>query len=78
MAISRKEFLTMLEKILQIEADSLTEETHLKNLEKWDSLALVALIAMVEENFGVRLTPDTIYDLKTMGNLISMLGDKIS
>ncbi len=54
--------------------DKVTDDTHFKQLDKWDSITLMTLQQSLQSNFGVKLslkdimTSETIADLKSKCN----------
>ena len=76
--MTKKEFLALLEDMLEANAGSMTGEESLNELEGWDSLAVMGFIAMVDQNFGVTLSPPKIAKSKSVQDLIVLLGDKIT
>ncbi|MGW8159237.1 MAG: acyl carrier protein [Desulfoprunum sp.] len=76
--MTRKEFLAELEEVLEADSGSIIGNEVLSDLEGWDSLAVMAFIAMVDEKFDTNLAPSKIADSKTVGDLIDLLGDKIT
>jgi len=71
--MKKKELLLMFEEIVEADPDTLTGEELIEDLESWDSLAIVNLIALVDENFGITLSPEKIMNSKTVNELISLL-----
>lgn len=71
--MTKKELLQMLEEIVEADPDTLTGEELIEDLENWDSLAIVNFIALVDENFGITLSPGKIMNSKTVDQLISLL-----
>ena len=63
----------MLEEIVEADPDTLTGEELIEDLENWDSLAVVNFIALVDENFGITLSPEKIMNSKTVNELVSLL-----
>ena len=63
----------MLEEIVEADPDTLTSEELIEDLENWDSLAVVNFIALVDENFGITLSPEKIMNSKTVNELVSLL-----
>ena len=57
--MTRQEFLTTLQEMLQCDME-LHEDTVLTDLEEWDSLAFMVVIAFFDKNFGQRITFDTL------------------
>jgi acyl carrier protein len=58
----------------ELPTEALTPDTYFRDIDEWDSLAALSLIAMADEEFGVKLsaedirTSDTIEDLFTKIN----------
>jgi len=71
--LTKKELVQMLEEIVEADPDTLTGEELIEDLEGWDSLAVVNFIALVDENFGITLSPEKIMNSKTVNELVSLL-----
>ena len=76
--MTKREFLSELEEILEADPGSLKGDEPLPGLEGWDSLAVVSLIAMVDEQFGVTLSPKEIAKAASIADIVRLLGDKIA
>ena len=50
--MNREEKLEIIADILEVEADELQEDTVLDDFETWDSVAVLSVIAMMDEKFG--------------------------
>jgi acyl carrier protein len=48
------------------DAALITAETIFRNLEEWDSLTALSLIAMVDEEYSLKLTGDDIKNASTL------------
>ncbi len=68
-----QEKLNLLEELLDIEKDTLEENVELKQLSQWDSMAVIAVIAMFDEEFGKTLTPGEIKQFKTVKDIIDQM-----
>ncbi|MDP4180458.1 MAG: phosphopantetheine-binding protein [Bacillota bacterium] len=68
-----KEKLNMLEDLLDIERDSLNEDLGLDEVENWDSMAVIALIAMFDESFEKVLTPAEVKKFKTIKDIVDQM-----
>ena len=75
--MTKKELIEMLEEIVEAEPNTLTGEERLEDLQSWDSLAVVNFIALVDENFGIILSPEKIMKSETINQLILLLGGHI-
>lgn len=75
--MKKSEFLAKLEQVLELKHGAITGKESLDAVAGWDSLAIMAFIAMVDESFGVSLSPGSIAQAKTVEDLAGLLGDKI-
>ncbi|RXM52040.1 MULTISPECIES: phosphopantetheine-binding protein [unclassified Chryseobacterium] len=66
-------FLEKLQEELE-EKETLTPETKLKDLENYDSISLLSVIAFVDENFNQQLDPDQFKDMETVSDLMNIIG----
>ena len=53
---------------------TLQPETNLKSLESYDSLALLTIIAFVDENFNKKVEAKHFKDIKTIDDLMMVIG----
>lgn len=44
-----------------------------RDLEEWDSLTALSLIAMLDENYNVKLTGDQLKNLETLNDIFNLL-----
>ena len=56
-------------------SDPEKEETEIGELDEWDSLRNVQIIAQLEKEFEVKITPDMIMDLEDVSDIISLIKD---
>ena len=75
--MKKSEFLVELEDILQTE-DPIEETQKLEDLEEWDSLSKMAVMAYYKKNFGMELVLGSLKDIKTPSDLIKLAGDNIN
>ena len=52
--MTKEEFLVQMQDVLQTEI-VLTTDTVLDDLEEWDSLSIMATMAFLDKNFGVKM-----------------------
>lgn len=76
--MNKKKFLNIIEEVIEVEKDSLNGDEILKELEDWDSLAVMGFIAMVDNHFGITFGADKIGQCKSIQNLVDLLGDRIT
>lgn len=71
--MTRDEFLVEMQDVLQTE-DVLDFNSVLKDLEEWDSLSVMATMAFLEKNFGVKTTMADYKAMKTIGDIAEKAG----
>ena len=71
--MSKEEFLVQMQDVLQTETE-LTMETVLDELDEWDSLSMMATMAFLDKNFGVKLKIADLKMLVTIGDIASKAG----
>ena len=76
--MKRDEFLRALERELALDSGSLNENQTLKSLEGWDSMAAVQFIALADEQAGITISGDQIDRSRTIGELLSLLGNRLT
>ena len=75
--MTRQEFIAKLEELVEVDSGTLTGATPLKDIERWDSFAVVGFIAMVDENMGFTPSPRDIAKSKTIEDLINIVSSGI-
>jgi len=68
------EFLNLLEETLEMTEGSLSVITNLKGIEEYDSLAVLSIIAMIDENFEKSLSAQDFIDITDVNSLIQKIG----
>lgn len=63
--------LALIEEALDVEEGSLTPETPLDGVEEWDSIAMLSLIAMLDEEFGKTISGKELKALKTVADILA-------
>lgn len=71
--MSKEEFLVQMQDVLQTETE-LTMETVLDELDEWDSLSMMATMAFLDKNFGVKMKIADIKALATIGDIAAKAG----
>lgn len=71
----RDEFVNRLAEFCEFDTAGLTPETPFKSIKGYDSLAVMTMIAFIDENFGVKLTAQQLKDLTDFNSLITLVGD---
>jgi len=68
-----KEKLNILEELLSIEKDTLDENRLLEDMEEWDSMAVISLIAMFDSVFGKEIKTEEIKQFRTVKDIIDKM-----
>ncbi|AZB01061.1 acyl carrier protein [Chryseobacterium joostei] len=66
-------FLEKLQEELE-EDQALTLDTNLKELESYDSISLLSVIAFVDENFNKKIDTKHFKDVQTVADLVNIIG----
>ncbi|MEG0925705.1 MULTISPECIES: phosphopantetheine-binding protein [Chryseobacterium] len=66
-------FLEKLQEELE-EDQTLTLDTNLKELESYDSISLLSVIAFVDENFSKKIDTKHFKDVQTVADLVNIIG----
>ena len=61
----------------EIDVNEINENTEYKELDGWNSLVALSVIAMVDEEFDVTLKGNDIRDPKTIGELYQLIQSKL-
>lgn len=72
--MSFDEKMEMLEEVMDLESDELKPEALLADMEEWDSLSKLALMAEVKKEFGKKLSAEEIMDFETVQDILDYLG----
>ena len=72
--MTMEEFIGQMADILEIPPDSLHSEDKLSDLEGWNSMAMVAFIALADEHFGKTLSPRQFAPCETVADLAKLTG----
>ncbi len=67
-----------LEGQMEVPEGSLNGNPSIKDLGTWDSMAGVIFIALADEKLGVAVSGDQIARSKTIDDLMSLLGDRLT
>lgn len=69
-------FIDELIEALEIEDEDkeITLETDLRDLEEYDSLSVLAIIAMIDENFGKQIPSSDFAKVTTVKSLMDLIG----
>ena len=72
----KAEFLAALEDVLQLE-EAIDENQNLLDLEEWDSLSKMAVMAYYKKTFSVDVNLNDLKNIQTVSDLIKLAGNNI-
>ena len=74
--MKKEEFIKELKEALEIEDEDqeITLETNLKDLEEYDSLSVLSIIAMIDKNFGKQIPSADFAKVTTVNTLVDLIG----
>lgn len=58
-------------------ADTFKAETKFRDIEEWSSLIALSIIAMVDEEYNLKLTGDDIRQSKTINDVFNVVKSKL-
>ena len=65
--------IELLENMLEIEAGNLTCDMRLSEIEEWDSLAMISLIALLDDKFNKKVTGKTIKAFTKIQDILEVM-----
>ena len=66
-------FLSHIEEALRAEPGSVTMADQLRNLEGWDSIGALSIIAVIDEQYGLTLDAGALLTSQTVGDLAALV-----
>jgi acyl carrier protein len=70
--MNRSQFLRQLDELLELEPGTLKGDEVLAELDGWGSLALLGYMGIVNENFGLIVSPAQISSCSTVDDLLAL------
>jgi len=70
--MTRQEFLTSVDSILELPEGTLTGAERLEDLEQWNSMAMISFVALADENSGVKLSLRQLASCSTVADLLDV------
>lgn len=71
--MTKSEFLDKLQDIFETDAE-LTEDMVLEDMEEWDSLTMMAVMAFFNKTLSIPLLPTEVKTITTIGELVKKAG----
>jgi len=74
--MEKDRFIELLKETLEIdESIQLNENTVLTEIEEYDSLSTLGIIALIDEHFGKKLSGEDLQNITTVKSLMEMIGE---
>jgi acyl carrier protein len=73
--MNREHLVTELAALLEVNPGTLREDEQVRNLEHWDSLKLLEVIALADEQLHVQIDADRLVQCVTVGDILKLLQD---
>ena len=71
--MTNEEKIRLIEEALELDQNSLTEETLLADIKSYDSMAKLTLIVLCDDEFNKKLTGEQIKEFKTIKDIIDFM-----
>jgi acyl carrier protein len=65
--------IELLEDMLDLEAGTLKADLLIEDIEEWDSMAVISLIALLDGEFGKAITAKEIKSFKTIEDILKVM-----
>lgn len=73
--MKKEQFFTDLAEMLEVD-DPITADTDLSELDEFDSLFIMGMVAYIDKNFSKKITGNQFANVKTAANLIKLIGEE--
>jgi acyl carrier protein len=71
--MTQQTFQREVERVLQIPAGSLRRDQTIRDLEHWDSLKLLEILILAEEQYGTVIDEDRLAQCVTVGDVLTLV-----
>ena len=75
--MTKKQFFLLLDELLENEPGTFKGDEVLADQPKWDSLAVIGFIALLDQHFTVSVSGVKILECKTVSDLAGLVADKL-
>ena len=67
------EKIALLEEVMELEEGTLQQDDVLEEYDEWDSVTILGIISLIDEEFGKTVTGKEVRDIKTVSGLLDMM-----
>ena len=72
--MKKVEFINILRVCLEIDGVDIYEDTNLQSLDNYDSMAILSIIALIDEHFGKKIKGEQFENITTVKSLMELIG----
>ena len=76
--MTQRQFFLLLDELLENAPGTIQGDELLAGLPRWDSLAVIGFIALLDQHFSVSVPATRILNCKTAADLADLVADKLS
>lgn len=74
--ISSSEALAWVAEVFEVPVEKIRPETRRDEIEAWDSLGILTLMARLDEDYHILLTEEEIQQLQSVGDILNFLRNR--
>ena len=71
--MGKKEFMKLFQETLEIEDQEVKSEDKFRDYEEWDSLAVLSLLAMINEEYDIIIPRKEFDKMVTIGDIVNYI-----
>ena len=71
--MTKAEKIALLEEVMELEEGTLQQDDVLEEYDEWDSVTILGIISLIDEEFGKTVTGKEVRDIKTVSGLLDMM-----
>ncbi|MBR0258396.1 MAG: acyl carrier protein [Synergistaceae bacterium] len=71
--MTQKEKLALLEEIMELDEGTLKPEMLLADIEEYDSMTVLSIIVMMDDEFGVKLDSKTVKTFQSVNDILARM-----
>ena len=71
--MTNAEKIALLEEVMELEEGTLQQDDVLEEYDEWDSVTILGIISLIDEEFGKTVTGKEVLDIKTVSGLLDMM-----
>ena len=77
MPSTKEQVYAAIAEVLEVDVANLSDDSGPEELEQWDSLSHISLVAAIEKAFSLSVPPDVAIDFDTIGDIVVWVKGKL-